>query len=79
MATASQAPDDGGRKKTWVIIGASRGIGHEFGKQLLARGDQVYATVRGETAEYFVQSKDLCRVLNCNVTNEASINVRLAS
>ncbi|KPI38557.1 putative oxido [Cyphellophora attinorum] len=32
--------------QTWIIIGASRGIGLEFSRQLLARGDQVIAVVR---------------------------------
>lgn len=32
--------------KTWLILGASRGIGLEFVRQLLARGDRIIATVR---------------------------------
>jgi NAD(P)-dependent dehydrogenase (short-subunit alcohol dehydrogenase family) len=30
----------------WVVTGANRGIGLEFAKQLIARGDRVIATVR---------------------------------
>jgi NAD(P)-dependent dehydrogenase (short-subunit alcohol dehydrogenase family) len=33
--------------KTALIIGASRGIGHEFVRKLLADGCEVYATARG--------------------------------
>lgn len=32
--------------QTWLIVGASRGIGLEFVSQLLARGDIVIATAR---------------------------------
>ncbi|MBB5790795.1 SDR family oxidoreductase [Jiangella mangrovi] len=32
--------------KTWLITGASRGIGRELAEQILARGDRVAATLR---------------------------------
>ena len=32
----------------WVIVGASRGIGLEIARQLVARGDDVLGTSRGE-------------------------------
>lgn len=35
----------------WVIVGASRGIGLEFVKQLVARGDSVTATTRGDMSK----------------------------
>jgi hypothetical protein len=70
---------------TWVIIGASRGIGFEFVRQLLARGDQVIAAVRdpyraselwqlaaGRTANV---KPGACVIHECDVTNEPSINV----
>lgn len=37
-------------RTTWVIIGASRGIGLEFVRQLLAREERIFATVRETTA-----------------------------
>uniref|UniRef100_UPI003BAB9422 SDR family oxidoreductase n=1 Tax=Stappia sp. TaxID=1870903 RepID=UPI003BAB9422 len=36
--------------KTWLITGASSGLGREMAAQLLARGDRVLATVRREDA-----------------------------
>lgn len=36
--------------KTWLITGASSGLGRELAEQLLARGDRVFGTVRRENA-----------------------------
>lgn len=76
---ASNGPDGGGAKKTWVIVGASRGIGHELVEQLLSRGDRVFATVRGDTSSYWPEQQDVCQVLKCDVSGEKSIDVRLVS
>ena len=73
---SSNAPDAGGTKKTWVIVGASRGIGHEFVQQLLVRGDRVIATVRGDTSSFWPKQKESCQVQNCDVSDEKSIDVR---
>lgn len=67
------ASDDGGAK-TWLIVGASRGIGHEFADQLLARGDRVIATVRGNTSSFWPDRKD-ATVLNCDVAVDKVVNV----
>jgi NAD(P)-dependent dehydrogenase (short-subunit alcohol dehydrogenase family) len=75
MAT-SNAPGDSKPKKTWLIVGASRGIGYEFVEQLLARGDRVIATVRGNTSAFWPEHKDRCTVFNCDVAKEDSIIVR---
>ncbi|KAI9820586.1 MAG: hypothetical protein M1827_004955 [Pycnora praestabilis] len=68
---------------TWLIIGASRGIGLEFVKQLLARGDSVLATARDptkasplsglKTAAGAGGSLALLRILPCDVLSEQSI------
>lgn len=47
-ATAKVAKDAEG--KTYVVVGASTGIGLELVKQLIARGSKVYATVRKPNA-----------------------------
>ncbi|KAF1989055.1 NAD(P)-binding protein [Aulographum hederae CBS 113979] len=66
--------------KTWVIVGASRGLGLEFTRQLLARGDRVIATVRekslsGASALWGEAGSDhgRCQMLLCDVLSEASI------
>jgi len=67
---------------TWLIVGASRGIGLEFVRQLLARGDQVIATVRDTaSANQLWQLTGAqarpgsCIIEQCDVTKESSIDV----
>lgn len=50
-----------------IIVGASRGIGHEFARQYAADGWQVYATVRDGAAI------DGATVMTADVTDEASL------
>jgi len=66
---------------TWLVIGASRGIGLEFVRQLLAQGHQVIAAVRNvQTANQIWQVSGqqtrpaACLIEQCDVTDEASIN-----
>ena len=68
---------------TWVVIGASRGIGFEFVRQLLDQGNQVIAAVRNvQTANQIWQLSaqqtrpGSCIIDQCDVTDEASIEVR---
>lgn len=71
------------KMSTWVIVGASRGIGLEFVKQLLARGDRVIATVRDVAKASALWSlagsgdRGACQLLECDVASETSIKVRL--
>lgn len=66
--------------KTWVIVGASRGIGHEFARQALKCGDRVLATVR-KPDEQTVSSlwpnaqPQRCQVFACDMLSEGSIKV----
>jgi NAD(P)-dependent dehydrogenase (short-subunit alcohol dehydrogenase family) len=67
---------------TWCIVGASRGIGFEFVRQLLGRGDQVIAAVRDpyKASELWrlaatQTTPGACQLCECDVTSEASINV----
>ena len=67
---------------TWVVVGASRGIGLELVRQLLDHGNQVIAAVRTpNTANeiWQLQAKQArpaaCVIEQCDVTDEASIDV----
>lgn len=69
--------------ETWVVVGASRGIGLEFVKQLLDLGHNVIAGVRNpsgaEELSQLISSQskpERCLVEQCDVTSEDSINVR---
>ena len=61
---------------TWLIVGASRGIGLEFVRQLLARGEQVIATVRDpeKAGELWRMAgaapMGACRLLLCDVASD---------
>ena len=67
--------------KTWAIIGASRGIGLEFVRQLLAEDNGVLAAIRNQTRASQLWSvsgasaQGACRMLECDVTSPKSIDV----
>ncbi|KAI4215732.1 MAG: hypothetical protein LQ351_001719 [Letrouitia transgressa] len=65
----------------WVIVGASRGIGLEFVRQLVERDDHVIATVRGDFSKASqlwacAGASDIgsCRLLECDVKLPESID-----
>jgi NAD(P)-dependent dehydrogenase (short-subunit alcohol dehydrogenase family) len=66
-------------RQTWVVVGASRGIGLEFVSQLLSRGDDVLAAVRDLAAPRLSellashQGPGRCLVEQCDVSSEESI------
>jgi hypothetical protein len=69
-------------QKTWCIVGASRGIGLEFVRQLIAREDRILATVRDVAAVHasglWAQAggdHGRCQMMICDVLSEQSINV----
>jgi len=71
---------------TWVVVGASRGIGLELVRQLLDQGHQVIAAVRTpQTANEIWQLSAkqarpaACLIEQCDVTNEASIEAFVSS
>jgi len=70
------------KRKTWLIIGASRGIGLEFVRQLLEREERIFATVRDPNATHasglWAQAGSdhgRCQMMICDVLSEDSINV----
>lgn len=83
--TMNQIPDILYREvdnATWVIVGASRGIGLEFVRQLLAREERIIATVRqtfamGASGLWGQAGSDhgRCQMFNCDVLSEESIVV----
>ncbi len=67
---------------TWVIVGASRGIGLEFVKQLLEAGYRLVAAVRNvSTAPKLFdliasqKAEDRCIVEQCDISSDESITV----
>ncbi|KAB8273884.1 hypothetical protein BDV30DRAFT_238132 [Aspergillus minisclerotigenes] len=62
--------------KTWLIVGASRGIGLEFVRLLLASGHRVVATARSPGSALDVvarEAPDRAIILTCDVSRKQSI------
>ncbi|GJJ14968.1 hypothetical protein Clacol_009238 [Clathrus columnatus] len=70
---------------TWFITGASRGIGQEFVRQLLGRGDTVFAAVRTlasakiQLQEYEKLSPGKLHLIQLDVSDMTSISVAAQS
>ncbi|KAJ4369170.1 hypothetical protein N0V83_006254 [Neocucurbitaria cava] len=65
---------------TWLILGASRGIGLEFVRQLLARDERIIATVREPFAAHASGlwgqaggDHGRCQMYTCDILSELSI------
>lgn len=83
----NQIPDilyGGKDRKTWLIIGASRGIGLEFVRQLLTGEERVkvFATVRDPNATHASglwheagADHGRCQMMIVDILSEQSINV----
>ncbi|KAF4550163.1 Short chain dehydrogenase-like protein 20 [Elsinoe fawcettii] len=78
----NQIPDVlyGTDRPTWLIVGASRGIGLEFVRQLLKTNARIFATVRdrdvsGVSSLWAEAGGDhgKCRLMACDVLSEESI------
>ena len=68
--------------QTWLILGASRGIGLEFVRQLLNRDEHIMATVRepwaGHASGLWGQAGSdhgRCQMYTCDILSEQSIEV----
>lgn len=67
---------------TWLIVGASRGIGLEFVRQLLVRNEKIIATVRETHAAHASRlwgeaggDHGRCQMYICDILSEESIVV----
>ncbi|KAF5579813.1 protoporphyrinogen oxidase [Fusarium pseudocircinatum] len=73
--------DTTGTPATWVVVGASRGIGLEYVKQLLQAGNRVIATARNPEASGLSKvmkahgTPDNCIVEQCDVASSESIDL----
>jgi len=70
---------------TWCVVGASRGIGLEFVRQILTRGDQVYAAVRDPFKASILwkiaasqERPGACELIECDVSSNDSIEAFVA-
>jgi NAD(P)-dependent dehydrogenase (short-subunit alcohol dehydrogenase family) len=60
-------------RKVWMITGASRGLGAEIAKAVLAAGEQLIATAREARALAHLGNHDNVIAVSMDVTNEAQV------
>jgi FlaA1/EpsC-like NDP-sugar epimerase len=73
-----------GRDSTVLVAGASRGLGLEFVRQLLAKGSYVLATYRGEQppqvlSDLMASSSGRLQLIKCDVASSESIRAAAES
>ena len=66
-------------QKTWLITGASRGIGAEIAKAVLAAGNQLIATARKKTDLQQFESNPNVLTLSLDITDEAQVQAAVAA
>lgn len=66
-------------QKTWFITGASRGIGAEIAKAVLAAGDQLIVTARNKSDLHQFESNPNVLTLSLDVTDEAQVQAAVAA
>jgi NAD(P)-dependent dehydrogenase (short-subunit alcohol dehydrogenase family) len=66
-------------QKTWFITGASRGIGAEIVKAVLAAGDQLIATARNKSDLDQFESNPNVLTFSLDVTDEAQVQAAVAA
>jgi NAD(P)-dependent dehydrogenase (short-subunit alcohol dehydrogenase family) len=66
-------------QKTWLITGASRGIGAEIALAVLAAGDQLIATARKKTDLDQFESNPNVLTLSLDVTDEVMVQAAVAA
>ncbi|MBD2107020.1 oxidoreductase [Nodosilinea sp. FACHB-13] len=66
-------------QKTWFITGASRGIGAEIAKAVLAAGDQLIATARKTSDLEQFESNPNALTLSLDITDEAQVQAAVVA
>ncbi|MBD2261181.1 oxidoreductase [Pseudanabaena sp. FACHB-2040] len=66
-------------QKTWFITGASRGIGAEIAKAVLAAGDRLIATARRKSDLDQFESNPNTLTLSLDITDEAQVQAAVAA
>jgi NADP-dependent 3-hydroxy acid dehydrogenase YdfG len=60
-------------KRVWMITGASRGLGAQVAKTVLANGDLVIATARRKESIELTENRENTLALSMDVTDEAQV------